>query len=120
MPRSRACACALRTNATCTRPASGTSSTKSARPVSSRASSVLRTRSPTGREGDATSELHRVDDVLVAGTAAQIPAQCLADLRFIGARVLAQERHERHQDAGGAEAPLQRLRLPEAALRRVQ
>src|SRR2546422_6931968 len=109
-------------------PSSGASSTKSGRPVRSRASSLLRTRSPTSREGGgagrggggATGELHRVDNVLVAGATAQIPAQCLADFRFSRVRVLVQERHEGHEDAGGAEPALQRVGLPERGLQRVK
>src|SRR5947208_3134170 len=120
MRLSRACACSLRRNATCSIPSSRTSSTKSARPVSSRASSLRRTRLPTSRGWGATGQLHRVDDVLVARAAAQVPAQRVADLRIAGGCVVAQERDERHEDAGGAEAALQRVRLAESRLQRVE
>src|SRR5437879_11463166 len=120
MRLSRACACSLRRNATCSIPSSPTSSTKSARPVSSRASSLRRTRLPTCRGGGATGQLHRVDDVLVARAAAQVPAQRVTDLGFAGGCVVAQERDERHEDAGGAEAALQRVCLAEGALQRVE
>src|SRR5436189_1402190 len=120
MRLSRACACSLRRNATCSIPSSRTSSTKSARPVSSRASSLRRTRLPTSRGWGATGQLHRVDDVLVARAATQVPAQRVADLRIAGGCVVAQERDERHEDAGGAEAALQRVRLAESRLQRVE
>src|SRR5439155_20957359 len=105
---------------TCSIPSSRTSSTKSARPVSSRASSLRRTRLPTSRGGGAAGQLHRVDDVLVARAAAQVPAQRVADLRIAGGCVVAQERDERHEDAGGAEAALQRVRFAEGGLQRVE
>src|SRR5438094_2860725 len=120
MRLSRACACSLRRNATCSIPSSRTSSTKSARPVSSRASSLRRTRLPTSRGWGATGQLHRVDDVLVARAAAQVPAQRVADLRIAGGCVVAQERDERHEDARSAEAALQRVRLAESGLQRVE
>src|SRR5439155_1467571 len=120
MRLSRACACSLRRNATCSIPSSRTSSTKSARPVSSRASSLRRTRLPTSRGWGATGQLHRVDDVLVARAATQVPAQRVADLRIAGGCVVAQERDERHEDAGSAEAALQRVRLAESRLQRVE
>src|SRR2546428_896231 len=105
-------------------PSSRTSSTDSARPVRSRASSLRRTRSPIPLRarggGGATGESHSRDDVLIAGTAAQIPGERLADLALVGIGVLAQERDERHEDARSAEAALQPRRLAECGLERIQ
>src|SRR5213596_1800061 len=122
----RAWACWLRRKATCSSPSSGTSSTKSARPVRSRASSLRRTRAPIplrawgGGGGGATGESHGRDDVLVTGAAAQIPGQRLADLALVRIGMLAQERHERHEDARRAEAALQPVSLAERGLKRMQ
>src|SRR5213596_75823 len=122
----RAWACWLRRKATCSSPSSGTSSTKSARPVRSRASSLRRTRAPIplrawgGGGGGATGESHGRDDVLVTGAAAQIPGQRLADLALVRIGMLAQERHERHEDARRAEAALQPVGLAERGLERMQ
>jgi hypothetical protein len=46
--------------------------------------------------------------------------QKLANFGSIGRRALAQEMVERHQDAGGAEAALQRVMSPERGLQRAQ
>src|SRR6266571_7328278 len=120
----RAWAYWLRRNATCSIPSSRTSSTKSARPVRSRASSLRRTRSPiplrARRGGGATGKSHSRHDVLVAGAAAQIPGQRLANLALVRIGVLAQERDERHEDARGAEAALQPVSLAERGLERMQ
>src|SRR5216684_268749 len=117
---SRAWACWLRRNATCSRPSSRTSSTKSARPVRSRASSLRRTRWPItlGAPGRATGESHGRDDVLVTSAAAQIPGERLADLALVRIGMVAQERDERHEDARRAEAALQPMGLAERRLER--
>src|SRR5712692_8906818 len=119
---SRAWACWLRRNATCSRPSSRTSSTKSARPVRSRASSLRRTRWPItlGAPGRATGESHGRDDVLVTSAAAQIPGERLADLALVRIGMVAQERDERHEDARRAEAALQPMGLAERRLERMQ
>src|SRR6267378_8262543 len=61
-------------------------------------------------------ELHRLDDLLVAGAAAQVPADRIADLLFGRARVRIQQALGRDQHARGALAALQAVRLAEAVL----
>src|SRR6267378_4499536 len=61
-------------------------------------------------------ELHRLDDLLVAGAAAQVPADRIADLLFGRARVRIQQALGRDQHARGAVAALQAVRLAEAVL----
>src|SRR5712692_5848215 len=119
---SRAWACWLRRKATCSRPSSRTSSTKSARPVRSRASSLRRTRwpIPLGARSRATGESHGRDDVLVTSAAAQIPGERLADLALVRIGMVAQERDQRHEDARRAEAALQPVSLAECGLERMQ
>src|SRR5919201_3259927 len=60
------------------------------------------------------------DDVLVARAAAQVAAQCLADLVVGGPRALSQECQARDQHARGTEAALQAMGVPERLLERVQ
>src|SRR6266487_1056493 len=123
---SRAWACWLRRNATCSSPSSRTSSTNSARPVRSRASSLRRTRSPIplrargGGGGGTTGESHGRDDVLIAGAAAQVPGERLADRALVGIGMLTQEGHEGHEDAWRAEPALQPVGLAERGLERMQ
>ena len=69
-----------------------------------------------GRGGDA----HRLDDVLVAGAAAEIAGDRGADLVLVGVGVLGQEGHQREQEARGAEAALQRVRFAKGLLQRVE
>src|SRR5438445_7619879 len=61
-------------------------------------------------------ELHRLDDLLVAGAAAQVAADGIADLRFGRVGIRIQQGLSRDQHAGGAVAALQRVRLAEAVL----
>src|SRR5262245_7908901 len=69
---------------------------------------------PRGRRPD------RGHDVLVAGTPAEVAAQRLADLRVRRPRAVSQEAVDRHEEAGGAEAALERVVLPERLLNRVE
>ena len=62
----------------------------------------------------------RLHDVLVAGAAAEVAGERLADLGLRRRRVVAQVRGQRHQDAGRAEAALQRVARAEGLLQRVQ
>src|SRR5450756_2994271 len=55
-------------------------------------------------------------DRYVAGTAAKMTAKKFAQLRLRGLRMRAQIGIERHQDAGGAEAALQRVMSAECLL----
>src|SRR5947209_19947137 len=63
---------------------------------------------------------HRLDDVLVAGAAADIPGQRPADLLLAGVGVFAQQRRARQHHPRGAEAALQAMLLLEAFLNRVK
>src|SRR5574343_195264 len=64
--------------------------------------------------------LHRLDDVLVAGAAAQVAAHAHADFGFARVGVLLQEAVGAHEHAGGAETALQTMLLVEDLLDRVQ
>src|SRR6185295_9723540 len=64
--------------------------------------------------------LDRVDDVLVAGAAAQIPRDALADLPLGWRRRVVEKRHRRHDHARRAVAALQAVLLPESLLQRMQ
>src|SRR3954467_9262260 len=66
------------------------------------------------------SGLHGRDDVLVAGAAAEVPLQPLADLLLGRVRVLLQEADRRHDHPRCAEAALQAVLLVEGALDGVQ
>src|SRR5207245_6121574 len=61
-------------------------------------------------------ELHRLDDLLVAGAAAQVPADRIADLRLGRVGIRIQEGLSRYQHARSAVAALQAVRLAEAVL----
>src|SRR5919202_328394 len=74
----------------------------------------------TGTSHVPSRALHRLDDPQVAGAAAQVARERLAQLALAGVRVLTQERLHRHQEPGGAEAALKRVRLVERALERVK
>src|SRR5687768_10420883 len=62
----------------------------------------------------------RLDDVLVAGAAAQVARQRLADLALGRAGVLLEIRLDRQQEARRAEAALEAVALPERLLDRVE
>src|SRR5215470_16713272 len=64
--------------------------------------------------------LHRLDDVHVAGAAAQVARDRLADLLLARILVLREQRARRHQHARSAEAALQAVLLGEALLHRVE
>ena len=65
-------------------------------------------------------DLNGVDDVLVAGTAAEIRRDGLANLRLVRFRILAKKRGDGHQHARRAEAALQPMRISKGSLERVQ
>ena len=102
-----ACATLLRRNAACSMPGSSTSSTNSAWPRSSRASSlrligapkfrVVMVSAPQPFGGQRTA----ADDVLVAGAAAKIAGERLADLRLVR---LPASRRERPSWSSGCRA----------------
>src|ERR1041384_5300962 len=60
------------------------------------------------------------DDLVVAGAAAQVARDAVADLGLARLRVAGEQRARRHQHAGRAEPALQAVLLPEALLQRVQ
>src|SRR5213592_3953564 len=64
--------------------------------------------------------LHRVDDVLVAGAAADVPRDGPADLLLARVGVLLQQRGGHQQHRRGAEAALQAVLLLEALLHGVE
>src|ERR1700692_4852764 len=64
--------------------------------------------------------LHRLDDVDVAGAAAEVAGDRFADLQLARIRVLLEERAARHQHSRRAIAALQAVLLPEAFLHRVE
>src|SRR5690349_466280 len=66
------------------------------------------------------SVLHGLDDVHVAGTAAQIARDRLADLLFARVLVRGEERARGHEHARRAESALQAVLLGEAFLHRMQ
>src|SRR5262249_8007575 len=61
-------------------------------------------------------DLRGVHDVLVAGAAAEVGGDRVADVVLGRLRVIAKERGQRHQDAGRAKATLQAVRLTKGAL----
>src|SRR4051794_38498281 len=64
--------------------------------------------------------LNCVDDVLVAGAAAEVPGEAFADLPFRGLRVVLQQRDGRHDHARRTVTALQAVFFPEALLQRMQ
>src|SRR5918992_2329546 len=64
--------------------------------------------------------LHRLDDPQIAGAAAEVARQRLAQVLLPRIRILTQHRLHRHQEPRGAEPALERVRLVERALERVQ
>src|SRR2546430_1021103 len=61
-------------------------------------------------------ELHRLDDLLVSGAAAQVAADRIADLRFARVRIRAQQGVRCDEHSRRAVAALQAVRLAEAVL----
>src|SRR5262245_26057634 len=118
----RACAYGERTTARCAMPGRTMSSVYLAWPVMSRGSSRRLMPDPKMRDAMAVllSARHlrggvgdRGDDVLVAGAAAEVALDSVADLRLRGLRVALQQVHRVHEHAGRAEAALQAVLLPE-------
>src|ERR1700681_2392763 len=66
------------------------------------------------------SVLHCLDDVDVAGAAAEVAGDRLADLELARVRVLREQRAGGHQHARGAVAALPAVLLPDALLHRVE
>src|ERR671939_922110 len=64
--------------------------------------------------------LDRGHDVLVAGAAAQVPFDAVADLLLAGVGMALQQPVGRHDHAGRAEATLQAVLFPEPLLQRMQ
>ena len=64
--------------------------------------------------------LNGVDDVLVAGAAAEITGDALPDLTFGGIRIVLEERDRCHDHPGGAIPALKAVFVPEAFLQRMQ
>jgi hypothetical protein len=62
----------------------------------------------------------RIHDMLVAGTAAEIAGNGLADLPFCGIGIVLEEGDERHEKTGGAETTLHAMRFAECLLKGVQ
>src|SRR5579875_1106926 len=60
-----------------------------------------------------------IDDGLVAGAAADVAGQGLADLGLARIRILLQEGGDLHQEARSAEAALEAVRVPHGLLERV-
>src|SRR5439155_12827709 len=124
MERILARAWGLRTRASHSAPGTTRSSTYLASPDRIAASSRRRRRVPStvvtasplraGRGEDG------LDDVVVAGAAAQVPLEALADVGLGRVGVLLQERHRRHHHAGGAVAALEAVVLVEGLLHRVE
>src|SRR6478609_2213658 len=66
------------------------------------------------------TELDRLDDVVIAGAAADIAVERLADLLFARLRVVGEQLHRRHHHPRRAEAALQAMALAKRRLHRVQ
>src|SRR4051812_23169531 len=125
----RACANGLRTRATHSIPGRLMLSTYLARPVISSGSSFRSCRvAMTFVAGSVTAispplrarhGLHGLDDVVVAGAAAEIALETMADLIVRRARMLLQEARRRHDHPRRAVAALQRVVLLEGALHRM-
>ena len=64
--------------------------------------------------------LHRIDDVLVSGAAAQVAGQRRADLVLRRCAIRGQKLPHRHQNPRRAEAALQRMRIAKRLLQRMQ
>src|SRR4051812_8442287 len=66
------------------------------------------------------SLLHGLDDVLVAGAAAQVAFELLPDLSFAGVRVALAQVQRAHHHARRAEPALQAMAVLERGLHRMQ
>src|SRR5664279_4398718 len=90
--------------------------------VESNASFMLpMSRSSDRRRGLARlAELDRLDDVVVAGAAADVAVEALADLLLARLRVVGEQLHRRHHHARRAEAALQAVALAKRRLHRMQ
>src|SRR6266511_5406194 len=64
--------------------------------------------------------LDGLDDVVIAGAAAEIALQPVPDLGLRGPRVALEELRGRHDHTGGAEAALEPVHVPEAFLEGMQ
>src|ERR1700757_2001356 len=130
----RACASGERTNAACSIPGSLMSSTYRPAPVRMRGSSERLMLAPVYRSaaiavmapprsappGALGGQQDAVDDALVAGAAADVAGQRLADLLLVGIRVGAEERRRLHDHPGRAETALEAVRVPHRLLQRAQ
>src|SRR5262249_27427325 len=128
-PAMRAWACGLRTTAIQTIPGTVRSSTNRACPVRSRASSLRGAGAPMpvatcpvtviATSSDGSSLPHGLDDVDVAGAAAEVALEPLPDLLLARVGVLAQEADGGHHHSRRAVAALQRMLLVKRLLHRV-
>src|SRR6185503_3017352 len=66
------------------------------------------------------AELDRLDDVVVAGAAADVAVEALADVLLAGLRVVGEELHRRHHHPRRAETALETVTLAKRRLHRVQ
>src|SRR5215217_1585483 len=73
-----------------------------------------------GRRLARLAELDRLDDVVVAGAAADVAVERLADLLLARLRVVGEQLHRRHHHPRRAEAALQAVALAERRLHRVK
>src|SRR5579862_1085723 len=124
--RMRAWATLLRRKAACSMQGSSTSSTNSAWPLSSRASSLRVMGAPKLRVVIRSTpqpfggKHHGLDDMLVTGAAAEVAGQRLANLRLIWGRPFVEETLHGHQDAGRAIAALQPVTVAHRFLQRME
>src|SRR6188768_13133 len=86
---------------------------------------ALRADAGGGRSGRAFAHrdcggLHGRDDVVVAGTSADIPFERMTDGRLVGVAVAGQEVRRDHDHAGGTEPALEAVLLPERRLERME
>src|SRR6185503_11821895 len=132
----RACACGLLSTLPTIWPAMAKSAPNLARPVTLSTPSGRSGRVPTHLNsepgsftfsciGSGSSHLgggvhHRANDLVVAGAAAQVAGQPVAQLGLARVGVLLQQRLGGHQEARRADAALQRRVLDELALQRMQ
>src|ERR1700760_331099 len=66
------------------------------------------------------AELDRLDDVVIAGAAADVAVERLADLLLARLRVVGEQLHRRHHHPGRAEAALQAVAFAKRRLHRMQ
>lgn len=67
-----------------------------------------------------TRQLHRIYNMLIPRTAAQIPRKCVADFIFGGIWILFEEWNHAHQNPWRAVAALKSVGFPEGLLQRVK